>query len=90
MPLTELHSRCCSATAVRAQYNTLPATWRLLAASRVAEFDIEAVVLEHCRTRAQYLHLAAADANNAFNVSFRRASFLVIPLLFYHVLVQVF
>jgi len=51
----------------------LPASWRLLDSRRVPEFDIDAVVLEHCRTRAQYLHMGAADANNAFSVSFRQA-----------------
>jgi hypothetical protein len=40
----------------------------------VPEFDIDAVVLEHTRTRAQYLHMAASDQNNAFSVSFRHAS----------------
>ena len=35
-----------SRPAARAQYN-LPVSWRLLESSRVAEFDIDAVVVEH-------------------------------------------
>ncbi len=59
----------------------LPASWRLLDSRRVPEFDIDATVLEHCRTRAQYLHMGASDANNAFSVSFRQAFQLTIILL---------
>ena len=59
-----------SRPAARAQYN-LPVSWRLLESSRVAEFDIDAVVVEHCRTKAQYLHMATSDTNNVFSVNFR-------------------
>jgi hypothetical protein len=59
-----------AAAAAHAQYQ-LPPSWQLLAATRVPEFDIDAIVLEHSRTRAQYLHMAASDSNNAFSVSFR-------------------
>ena len=61
-----------SVNAAPAQYS-LPSSWRLLDSRRVPEFDIDAVVLEHCRTRAQYIHMGASDANNAFSVSFRQA-----------------
>lgn len=45
--------------------------WRVLEERRVTEFDIEATLLEHSKTKARYLHMACQDENNAFSVNFR-------------------
>jgi len=46
-------------------------SWTLVEKSSVPEFDLEAILLEHKETRAQYLHLQTNDSNNAFSVNFR-------------------
>ena len=45
--------------------------WKVLEERRIHEFDIEATLLEHQKTRARYLHMACQDDNNAFSVNFR-------------------
>ncbi|KAJ0412331.1 hypothetical protein ATCC90586_009521 [Pythium insidiosum] len=40
-------------------------------ATTVPEYNIEALELEHARTKARYLHIDAKDANNVFSVMFR-------------------
>lgn len=37
----------------------------------VPEYNIDALELEHVRTKAQYLHIDAKDSNNVFSVIFR-------------------
>merc|ERR1719319_2093587 len=45
--------------------------WRVLEERGVAEFNIDATLLVHEKTKARYLHMAAEDDNNAFSVNFR-------------------
>jgi Zn-dependent M16 (insulinase) family peptidase len=45
--------------------------WRVLEERRVAEFEMDATLLVHERTKAKYLHMACDDSNNAFSVNFR-------------------
>ncbi|GLE07492.1 hypothetical protein PINS_up017852 [Pythium insidiosum] len=41
------------------------------AATAVPEYNIEALELEHARTKARYVHIDAKDPNNVFSVMFR-------------------
>ena len=45
--------------------------WRVTETRTIAEFDISAVLLEHERTKARYLHMDCQDENKAFSVNFR-------------------
>ena len=45
--------------------------WRVRERRTIAEFDISAVLLEHEKTRARYLHMDCQDENKAFSVNFR-------------------
>lgn len=45
--------------------------WKILEERKISEFDIEAVLLEHLKTKAVYLHMGCEDENNAFSVNFR-------------------
>ena len=45
--------------------------WRLTETRTIAEFDIKAVLLEHEKTKARYLHMDCQDENKAFSVNFR-------------------
>ncbi|GLE09279.1 hypothetical protein PINS_up020888 [Pythium insidiosum] len=40
-------------------------------ATAVPEYNIEALELEHARTKARYVHIDAKDPNNVFSVMFR-------------------
>lgn len=41
-------------------------SWRLVEQARIQELELDAVLLEHTRTRTRYLHLGCSDSNNAF------------------------
>jgi len=67
-----------SAAAKESQAASLPTPgkdvghgWRCVAAETVAELGVSAIQLRHEHCQAQYLHLAASDAVNAFAVAFR-------------------
>eukprot|EP00088_Acartia_fossae_P057236 TRINITY_DN6675_c0_g1_i1.p1 TRINITY_DN6675_c0_g1~~TRINITY_DN6675_c0_g1_i1.p1 ORF type:complete len:1010 (+),score=221.54 TRINITY_DN6675_c0_g1_i1:31-3060(+) len=67
-----LPSKLQSTAASQAQLSDkYSASWSLLEQSRISEFDIDAILLEHNVTKAKYLHLACADSNNAFSINFR-------------------
>ena len=45
--------------------------WQVVEERKLQEFDIDATLLVHKKTRARYLHMACKDDNNAFSVNFR-------------------
>jgi presequence protease len=57
----------CAALQVGEQYHN----FTLLRKQRVPEYNIDALELEHSRTKAKYLHIDAKDTNNVFSVMFR-------------------
>ena len=45
--------------------------WQVVEERKLQEFDIDATLLVHKKTKARYLHMACKDDNNAFSVNFR-------------------
>jgi len=64
-------STSTTSAAVLPSSERLAKSWTVLEQSKIAEFDIDAVLLEHMTTKAKYLHMACADSNNAFSINFR-------------------
>jgi len=69
-PQWKLWSRNCSGIAGKQPNLEFPG-WSKLQERRIEEFDINATLLEHVKTKAKYLHMACEDSNNAFSVNFR-------------------
>jgi len=51
--------------------NTSHPGWKVIEQRKISEFDINAILLEHVKTNAKYLHMGCADSNKAFSVNFR-------------------
>ena len=45
--------------------------WQVIEERKFQEFDIDATLLVHKKTRTRYLHMGCKDDNNAFSVNFR-------------------
>ena len=69
--LMPLHRKKLSTAPATAALTSPHQAWQVIEERKLQEFDIDATLLVHKKTRARYLHMACKDDNNAFSVNFR-------------------